>query len=245
MSWFLNRHNPLIPPYRKANSVKTVSLQEDLTSSLITRGKRGFRKLFPPAHSCAVGFTLIEVLVSVTILSVVLAAIYSTFFLAHRAVEGMDESLVKLQEARRMLDILRCELDSTFYHKADLHTLLQIKDRDSYGKSASELTFTTFSNLQPGLVRISYYIEECGGSLTLLKKMESPWMEEKTEGFGLIEELEGFSIEAKYQDQWVKTWDAGLNEGTPEEIRINLVFRLKDRTVTLSDISRPRIYKPI
>ena len=60
-------------------------------------------------------FTLIEILVAVAILSVVLAAIYSTFFLSHKAIEGMDESMVKFQEARRALDILRRELDSAFY----------------------------------------------------------------------------------------------------------------------------------
>ena len=191
------------------------------------------------------GFTLIEVLVSVAILSVVLAAVYSTFFLAQKAVDGMDESLVKLQEARRALDILRCELDSSFFTEADANTLLQIKDRDSYGKSASELTFTTFSVLQPGLSKVSYYTEEHGGSLNLFKKIEAPRTQEKTEGVELIENLDAFSIEAKYHDQWVKTWDADVNGNTPEEIRISLAIRLKDRTITLSDIAKPRIDKPI
>lgn len=192
------------------------------------------------------GFTLLEVLVSVAILSIVLTAIYSTFFLATKAVDGMDESLVRLQEARRALDILRCELDSSFFRATDANTFLQIKDRDFYGKSASELTFTTFSVLRPGLSKVSYYIEQDNGTLHLFKKMELPLQtQEETEGVEIIENLEAFSIEAKYNDQWVKTWDTDINKGTPEEIRINLVFRLKDRTVTLSDISNPRIYKPI
>jgi len=191
------------------------------------------------------GFTLIEVLVSVAILSVVLAAIYSTFFLAQRAVEGMDESVVKLQESRRALDILRCELESSFFKEADANTLLQIKDRDSYGKSSSELTFTTFSILRPGLSKVSYYIEEYDGSLNLFKKIEAPRTQEKTEGTETIENLDAFSIEAKYHDQWVKTWDTAVNKNTPEEIRISLAFRLKDRTVTLSDIAIPRIDKPL
>lgn len=191
------------------------------------------------------GFTLIEVLVSVAILSVVLAAVYSTFFLAQKAVDGMDESLVKLQEARRALDILRCELDSSFFTEADTNTLLQIKDRDSYGKSSSELTFTTFSVLQPGLSKVSYYIEEHDGSLNLFKKIETPGTQEQTEGTEIIENLDAFSIEAKYHDQWVKTWDTDVNKNTPEEIRISLTIRLKDRTVPLSDIAKPRIDKPI
>src|SRR4030042_2663900 len=139
------------------------------------------------------GFTLIEVLVSVAILSIVLTAVYSTFFLAQRAVEGMDESLVKLQESRRALDILRCELASSFFREADENTLLQIKDRDSYGKSSSELTFTTFSVLQPGLSKVSYYIEENDGSLNLFKKTEAPRKQEEAEGVGIITHLDVFS----------------------------------------------------
>jgi prepilin-type N-terminal cleavage/methylation domain-containing protein len=192
------------------------------------------------------GFTLLEVLVSVAILSIVLAAVYSTFFLAQKAVDGMDESLVKLQEARRALDILRCELDSSFFEKTDSGTLLQIKDRDLYGKSTSELTFTTFSVLRPGLSKVSYYIEEHDGRLHLFKKIGLPrQIHEETEGVEIIENMDAFSIEAQYNDQWVKTWDADVNQGTPEEIRINLAFRLKDRTVMLSDIAKPRISKPI
>jgi general secretion pathway protein J len=192
------------------------------------------------------GFTLIEILVSLAVLSIVLTAIYSTFFLAHRAVDGMDESLSSLQEARRALDILRCELESSFYQEADANTLLQIKDRDYYGKSASELNFSTFSVLRPGLSKISYYTEERGDRLTLLKRIESPsQVRKETEGFELIENLEAFSIEAKYEDEWVKTWDTAISNNTPEEIRITLALRLGDRTVALSDTAKSRINRPI
>jgi general secretion pathway protein J len=192
------------------------------------------------------GFTLIEILISIAILSIVLTAIYSTFFIAQRAVDGVDESLVKLQEARRALDILKCELDASFFKQADANTLLTIKDRDSYGKSASELTFTAFSILRPGLSRISYYIEEHDGSLNLCKKVEPPHQTpEETEGTKIIENLSAFSIEAKYHDQWIKTWDTDINKGIPEEIRISLAFRIKDRTVSLSDIAKPKINKPV
>ena len=79
-----------------------------------------------------------------------------------------------------------------------------------------------------------------------MKKIDLPQQtQEKREGFELIENLDAFSIEAKYQDEWVKTWDTDINKNTPEEIRINLAFRLKDRTITLSDTAKPRIKKPI
>jgi len=191
------------------------------------------------------GFTLMEIVIAVAILSVILAAIYSTFFLSHRAIEGMDESMLKLQESRKAIDVLRCELDASYHERTDASTFLRIADRDVYGKQASQLSFTTFSTLRPGLSRISYYIEEKDGKLNLLKKIESPYSKEESEGVDIIEDLEGFTIEAKYNDQWIKTWDTDINKDKPEEIRIGLTMMIKGKEVTLSDVSKPRIGRSI
>ncbi len=191
------------------------------------------------------GFTLIEVLIATTILSVVLAAIYSTFFLSHRAMEGMDEHMLKIQESRKALDILRRELDSVYFDSGDKYTSFKIEDRDIYGKQATQLTFTTFSTLRPGLSRISYYIEEKDGKLNLFKKIESPYFNEnnreETQGVDIIENIEAFAIEAIYNDNWVKTWDTEIIQGLPEKLRISLTIKIKGRDVILSDMSRPRI----
>jgi len=191
------------------------------------------------------GFTLIEVLVAFAILSVVLAAIYSTFFLSHRAIEGMDESLLKLQESRKAIDILRRELDSAFYGPDEGNTFLKILDRDIYGKQAAELTFTTFSTLRPGLSRISYYIEEKDGKLNLFKKIESPYSTEEIEGVDIIEDLEAFTVEVMYNGKWVKTWDTEITKNMPGEIRICLSMMIKGRKVDLFDVSRPMVGKMI
>jgi prepilin-type N-terminal cleavage/methylation domain-containing protein len=186
------------------------------------------------------GFTLIEILIATAILSIVLAAIYSTFSLGYRAIEGMDESMMKLRETRKAIDILRRELDSACYDASEDRTFLKILDRDVYGKPAVQLTFTAFSTLRPGLSRISYYIEEHDKKLTLFKKLESPFREGDTEGVDIIEDMEGFTIEAKYNDQWVKTWDTEINKQLPPEIKISLAVMVRGQKVTLSDISKPR-----
>src|SRR4030066_123364 len=112
MSFLKKKSTPATPPH----------------SPLTKGGQRG-----------GAGFTLIEVLIAVAILSIVLAAIYSTFFLSHRAIEGMDESMLKLQESRKAIDILRCELDSSYYEGKEVKTFFKIQDRDVYGKQASQL----------------------------------------------------------------------------------------------------------
>lgn len=222
MSLFLSRTNLLLPHFGKG-------------------GKGGF---FDKGKS-ETGFTLIEVLIAVAILSVVLAAIYSTFFLSHRAIEGMDESMLKLQESRRAIDILRRELDSAFYREKESNTFLKIEDRDIYGKQAAQLTFTTFSPLRPGLSKISYYIEDKDGILNLFKKVESPYSKEETEGVDIIEDLEAFTVEAKYNDKWVKTWDTEIIKDKPNEIRIGLTIMIKGKKVTIFDVSQPRVDRSV
>ena len=215
MSLFLKRGNP-IPP-----------------RPLLTRGGR-----------VGDGFTLIEILISISILSIVLAAIYSTFFLSHKAVAGMDETILKIQETRRAIDILKCELDSVYYSN-DENTFLKIEDRDIYGKQATQISFTTFSILKPGLSRISYFIEKKYKKLNLLKRVESPYSNEITEGVEIIEDIKSFTIEAKYGDRWLKLWDTEINRSIPDELRISISFEIKGRPIILFDISKPRIGKEV
>lgn len=191
------------------------------------------------------GFTLIEVLVSVAILSIVLASIYGTFFLSHRAIEGMDESMTKLQESRRALDILKRELDSAVFIPDNGKTFFRMQDRDIYGKQASQLTFTAFSVLRPGLSRIAYYIEDKDGKLYLYKKVASPFGKQETEGVEIIEDLDAFAIEVRYNDKWIKIWDTDINKNMPDEVRISLSMMIKGRKVTLSDVSKPMYGKHV
>ncbi|NWF76013.1 MAG: prepilin-type N-terminal cleavage/methylation domain-containing protein [Nitrospirae bacterium] len=187
------------------------------------------------------GFTLIEILIASAILSIVLVAVYSTFFLTEKALNGLDESMVKMQEMRRAIDIFRRELDSVFWSEADEKTLLKIQDRDLYGKQTTEITFTTFTPLKSGLSRISYFVEEKDNKLNLMKKIESPYHDEKVEAVDIIENLESFSVEVRYKGQWVKTWDTEIARNIPEEIRIRLSSKIRDNTLDIFEISKPKI----
>lgn len=218
--------------------------KEEMKNSKLEKSKICNLK-FEICNSRREGFTLIEVLIAVAILSIILAAIYSTFFLSHRAIEGMDESMLKLQESRMAIDILRRELDSAFYREKESNTFLKVEDRDIYGKQAAQLTFTTFSPLRPGLSKISYYIEDKDGKLSLFKKIDSPYSKEETEGVDIIEDLEAFTVEAKYNDKWVKTWDTEIIKDKPNEIRIGLTIMIKGKKVTIFDVSQPRVDRSV
>lgn len=191
------------------------------------------------------GFTLIEILIASTILAVVLAALYSTFFLAHRATSDVNESLLKLREARAFMDILKMEIESARYMSDKPYCVFKLEDRDYYGRQTSSLLLTTSTPLIRGLARVNYVIEERDGGLTITKNMATAFSQTaEPYRVDLIENIESFSLEAKRNDTWVKTWDSALIKAAPEEVRIVVTIRLKT-PFTLFDTAKLRVGKLI
>ena len=176
------------------------------------------------------GFTLIEVLISIAIMAMILITLYSTFALANRALFDVDQSLVKLQEARAFVDTLKREIESTFYSKDISYCVFKMDDRDFYGRQTSSLTVTSLSPLIKGLANINYAVEERSGILVITKSMVSA-LSQATEitRMDLLEDIESFTLQAKNQNAWVKTWDSSLTKITPDEVKIILTIRMKNR----------------
>jgi len=177
------------------------------------------------------GFTLLEVLLSIALVAVVITVLYSTFFLSRRAIDAVDDSLVRLQECRSALDLMRREMESAYLRDGDeKHTLFKIEDRDFFGSQTSQVTFTSFTPQAAGLAKITYRIDEGEGQLMLTKKIVSPFSRtEEPQAVPLIEDVESFTVEVRFNDRWVRTWDTAVTKKTPQEIRISLGVPLKRR----------------
>jgi general secretion pathway protein J len=176
------------------------------------------------------GFTLLEVLIALAIMSVILVALYNTYLLAHRALFDVDKSLVKLQEARAFVDILKREIESSLYSQANSYCIFKMDDRDFYGRQASILTMTTSSSLIKGLAKVNYTIEERDGILIMTKSMASAIVPKPEETrMDLLEDIESFTLQAKYRNAWVKTWDSSLSKSAPNEVKITLTIRMTDK----------------
>jgi len=201
------------------------------------------------------GFTLIEVLISLTLLTVVLGAVYSSFFAVQRAADRFDNVSLKYHEARTALDILRREIEGAFIQKPQSkditknRTAFLLKDRDIFGKSASVLYLTTFASKGETLKLVSYSVEEKDKELRLLK-MDTQAVNLTSIFTGLkrsevIDGIEGFSIEILFKDKWVRTWDASQTNSLPEMVRVSIEFRDNDRNVKLTEYASPRIGRKI
>ena len=190
------------------------------------------------------GFTLIEVLLAVAITAIIITALYSTFFLSRKAVDAVDDSLVKLQETRAVLDVMKREIESAVYTGEKPYTLFKLDDRDFYGKQASRMVISTFTPLLPGISKITYTVEENDGKLVLTKQIDAAYGRPlDTRSVPLMEDIEGFTVEAGYNDQWVKTWDSAASNGVPDQIRISVKIRIKkeEDPFTIFDLAKLRV----
>lgn len=194
------------------------------------------------AAFAASGFTLIEVLVSLSIMAVVLAALYSTFFTAERAMNVAGVRLERMNEARTALDAIKREAEAAMGGRVEAERFL-VKDRDLYGKPASEVSFISAISLAPGYGRVTYYVKESEGRRVLMKRVSLP------EGFAarvvrgepeaeVIESVDSFLVEARSGKDWFRTSSTG---DLPELVRITIGVDMGGgRTERMSIIARPR-----
>jgi general secretion pathway protein J len=188
----------------------------------------------------ACGFTLLEILIAIVILSVVLTTIYASYTGTLRVIKDLEAgdriySMARGSFERMMID-LSCA--GAYEGGSDFST-----QRDPSGKPSGSLTFlstaaTNFENnvLLEGAVKITYYLEEDRENVGYnLMRKEEP-MDSKTpavkvsQAFILCRGLQSMAF--KFYDASGKeyeTWDpapAGLPESKPlpRAVAIHLSF---------------------
>jgi len=199
------------------------------------------------------GFTLIEILISLTLLSIVLGAVYSSFFSVRRMFDRFDGVSLKYHESRTALDIMRREIESALLKNpgtpvvTESDTMIKdstafiMKDRDILGKNSSELDLTALSFRGGMIDTISYFVEEKEGKLNLMKKEGPLGMQSGEYKMEIIEGIEGFTAETLFNNQWIKTWDTGTTGKLPGTVRLSIEFEDNGKKVRLVEYARPKI----
>lgn len=183
------------------------------------------------------GFTLIEVLLAVSLMTIVLAALYSSFFVTQRAVHSSEDTLISLHEARTALDVMRREVDAAFT-KEGLEVFI-ISDRDFYGAQASGMSFVTHASVYKGPARVTYRVEERKKRLVLIKTLTFVALDEnEAPEAEMVEEIRSFRVEASMNGtDWLRTWN---EKKMPKMLRISMEVPIGERSVELSITARPR-----
>jgi hypothetical protein len=114
------------------------------------------------------------------------------------------------------------------------------------------MNLTAFTFKGNGTTSVSYYVVEKNKTLVLMKAesslllstMKNPVessIREKGYAIEIIEGIEGFAIEAFFNNQWIKTWDSQETGKLPEVVRFSIEFDDRGKKVKLSEYAQPKI----
>ena len=195
------------------------------------------------------GFTLIELLVALALLVILAGALYGTFFSVVSARDKGGARMEGRREVSSTLGRLHNELASSFYlrsNKTGPALLFVVEDRDSFGKPASVLAFTTIAppRVDPApasdLLLVRYNVQEKEGVLTLVRESRDPFIDTtvKSYPYPLMDVVEGFLVECWDGAKWVKSWDTALNGRMPDRVRVTITVKGGEQ---FSTIGTPRL----
>lgn len=205
-----------------------------------------------PDNSGENGFTLLEVLIALALLGVLATALYGTYFSLIKGREAANEGMEARRELRSTLDLLRRELNSAYYRKdinpnAINRFHFTVEDRDIFGKPASTLAFTAIAPPQAGGQTVSdqldlkYEILEQEKKMILSRRAKDLYHSAEPARYPQMESLEGFLVECKNGDKWVRSWDMTLNTKLPDAIRITITVKEGEKSAEYSVLAAPRI----
>lgn len=212
----------------------------------MTQGKTTHKNGYLGSNNSS-GFTLIEVLIALALLTIVLGAVYASFFSVQRALDRFDGVALKYHEARTALDMMRREIEGAIVknpgseNENRVTSGFVIKDRDILGISASSLELTSYSFRGNSLITVSYFVTLKDGMLSLVKREAPPAFQEKEYSLAIMDDIIGFTVETTFNNTWVKTWDTAETGTLPEVVRLNIEFDDNGKTVKLSEYAKPRI----
>jgi type II secretion system protein J len=187
------------------------------------------------------GFTLIEFLIALAILSIIAAVSFTSFVSVRRTVATGRRNNELMRELRTFVERLDVELSSAVYMKGDEGTVFVSKREDLGTQYASSIRFTTIMPQTPfelgtrgEVLQISYEVtsSEAGDPYISLKKriylysLPPGDFDEPVE-YVIGDEFTSFLMRFKSENQWFDTWDTEKRNELPEIIE--LVFSLGGR----------------
>ncbi len=193
------------------------------------------------------GFTLLELLIAIALLVLLSGTLYGTFFAVMKGRDSASARMENIREVRTTLDMLRRELASTFYKKDNKRLHFVVEDRDTFGKPASSLDFTTVTISLAGTVPTSdiaalrYNTVEKDGKIQLTREETDPYLHNRPVTYPQMEALQGFLVECYNGNDWVKSWDTALNNGLPKAVRVTLTVQDGEQKQDFSAVTNLRV----
>lgn len=198
------------------------------------------------------GFTLLEVLVTLTILTMLLGVIFGCLHIGIRAWEKGEEIAEQNQEMRIVMDLISQQIRSIYpyrFREGNIESLAFKGDDDSIRFIS---TMGATSRGAVGLTFVSYFIDPSYGLMLCEKRIfdrktfEDEWnMEEDAIPFSSLVSEIAFEYEGE-DEEGSEEWDANKEGGFPHTVRVSLRYKekLSDKEATAT-LTIPLIAKPL
>ena len=190
------------------------------------------------------GFTLLELVITITILSLILLVIAGALRLGSDAWERGEEKAERYQKSRAAFSLLSQQLKSAYPYK--IKATKAEPDFFAFQGASDSLRFVSSFSMKSrrpeGLVFVTYRIEEGKSSGKVLKVCEQRvlnknFTEETPKDDDFLSFMEGLSdIKFEYYKEsedeetpgeWVGSWDGKEETELPRQIRVNLTWKEK------------------
>jgi len=177
-------------------------------------------------------FTMVELLVSLSILSVIAALSVTSFRSLSRIVDLNKQQEEALRDIRWFLNRLDLELCGAIYVRRANQTLFVSRRKQTGGKEANELVFTTImpqDYLEIGrrgeVIKVEYDISEGdngNNTICLTKKLylNIHSSEEKPVEYIIREDLTFFQMRFLSQGKWYESWDTEKMDRLPDGVEL-------------------------
>lgn len=194
------------------------------------------------------GFTLLEILIALSLVAILTTALYGVYFSLMRGRESATAGMESRRELRVTLDMLRREIESTFYVNTNKQLHFVVEDRDIFGKPASSLEFTTITPPHAGDLPTSdqaivrYQPLEKEKRIVLARQSRDLFFKIDPVKYPQMEDLDGFLVECYDGNKWVKSWDTpGINFVLPKAVRVTIRIREGEKTMDFFTTAIPRV----
>jgi len=197
------------------------------------------------------GFTLIEVMIALTLLVILTSALYGTYFSVTKAREKGGARVEERREISTTLGRLQQEISSALFLTGNTMTQANqklhfvVEDRDSFGKPTSLLQLTTVTppRIDPApasdVAVVRYAVREKDGVLSLMRESKDVYLDIKPLRYPVMDVIEGFQVECYDGAKWVKTWDTALpGSRLPDKVRVTITVKGGEAFTTIVSLKR-------
>lgn len=175
-------------------------------------------------------FTLVEVILAVALSALLLTIVYWTYFSINRSIEAATEGQDALDTGRTLSELIKKDIRAI----NPAQYAFVGKNQDVGDRPFGEMEFVTNALLETDplrLRRVGYMMVRTDKGEMILVRRESKDLTDPLDNdpadnlpkaFEISRILTGFVVEFYNGTDWVQTWDSGVSNTLPKQVRVTM-----------------------